>query len=289
MIAPVSEALASRVLQTPAQDEAPIRVGRLKRALVRSCLQPNSVTVLYIGQTATFESAGDLQHFFAGDVLILSGDATLKVERAVNVWVLEFRWEALAPFLSGAGRTSPAWRQFAAALGVPSETLKAYSVSAEDRSTWQRCLETLDQEVRAGRLGYCETAKAYLTLLLVNLARLIETEIVSLPLVIDPLSAKVLAYIEAHFREPLTLEGLAEHVHRSPGYLTTRLREQIGQPVMDYVIGRRMQEAETLLKMTDVPVQTVGERVGYPDPSTFSRQFRKRHGVSPAAWRSRER
>ncbi len=108
MTAPVSEALASGVLQTPAQasqaPEAPIRVGRLKRAWVRRCLQPSSATVLHIGQTATFEIAGDLQHFFAGDVLILSGDATLRVEQAVNVWVLEFRWEALAPFLSGAGQ-----------------------------------------------------------------------------------------------------------------------------------------------------------------------------------------
>lgn len=95
----------------------------------------------------------------------------------------------------------------------------------------------------------------------------------------------MLAYIEVNFRETLTLERIAAQVHRSPTYLTTRVREQIGQSLMDYVIERRMQEAETLLRTTDKPVSAVGEAVGYPEPSTFSRQFRKRCGLSPAAWR----
>ena len=58
---------------------------------------------------------------------------------------------------------------------------------------------------------------------------------------------------------------------------------------MDYVIERRMQEAEVLLKTTDNAVQTVGEHVGYPEPSTFSRLFRKRYGLSPTAWREQSK
>ena len=230
------------------------------------------------------EVGGERRTFSAGDLLILSSDVTYRVERAVNVWVLEFRWEVLAPFLTGTNHT-PTWRQFTALLGTPSGGVTPYLVPEEDRNTWQRCLHALDQELRAAQFGYCETAKAYLTLLLVRLARLVEKELPSLPLAQDPLVAKVLAYIEAHFREPLTLERLAEHVHRSPTHLTTRVREQIGQPVMDYVIGRRMQEAETLLETTNLPVSIIGEAVGYPEPSAFSRQFRKRQGLSPAAWR----
>ena len=160
---------------------------------------------------------------------------------------------------------------------------------ADARSTWQRYLQSLDQELRAQQLGYFESARAQLTLLMVSLARVLEEDLFSRPLAKDPLVAKTLAYIEAHFHEPLTLAGFAEHVHRSPTYLTTRVREQIGRSVMDYVIERRLQEAERLLETTDEPVSAIGEAVGYPEPSTFSRLFRKRHALPPAVWRKVKR
>ena len=293
MIAPVGSRMSAfRPARSEAEDVgdgAPIRVRRLKNASVRPCPRKDSVTGLYVGQAAILDVKGELQSFSAGDLLILPGNAAVEVEQAVDVWVLEFRWEALAPFLGGAGRTFPAWRQLAATVGVPTGHVRRYSVPVSEHPTWQRSLLTLDQELRGRQVGYCESAKAHLTLLLVSLARLIKEDVASMPLAEDPLVAKVLAYVEAHFREPLTLEQVARHVHRSPTYLTTRVREQVGQSLMDYVIGRRMQEAETLLNTTDDPVHVVGERVGYPEPSTFSRLFRKRHGKSPAAWREAQR
>lgn len=264
--------------------DTPIGVRRLNDASVRACQQKNSVTGLYVGQAATFEIAGERCTFSEGDLLILSEHAVLNVEQVVDVWVLKFRWDVLALFLSGTGHTST-WHQFAATLGTPAREVEQFRVPEEVRSTWQHCLQSLDQELRVQQLGYFESARAQLTLLIVSLARVLEEDITSRPLVEDPLVAKTLAYIEGHFHEPLTLKQLAEHVHRSPTYLTTRVREQIGQSVMDYVIARRMQEAEQLLTTTDEPISAIGETVGYPEPSTFSRLFRKRQALPPAAWR----
>lgn len=266
---------------------APIGVSRLNNATVQACQQKNSVTGLYVGQAATLEVGGERRVFSEGDLLVLSEHAVLGVEQVIDVWVLKFRWDALAPFLGGAGHT-PTWRQFAATLGTSAREVETFSVPKEARPTWQRCLRSLNQELHARQLGYFESATAQLTLLMVSLARVLEEEISS-PLADDPLVAKTLAYIEARFREPLTLTELAEHVHRSPTYLTTRVKEQIGRSAMDYVIERRMREAQTLLKTTDQPVSAIGEKVGYLEPSTFSRQFRKRYGSSPAAWREENR
>ena len=275
-------------LQSRHDTDTPIGVRRLNDASVRACQQKNSVTGLYVGQAATFEVAGERCTFSEGDLLILSEHAVLNVEQVVDVWVLKFRWDALALFLSGAGHTST-WHQFAATLGTPAREVEQFRVPEEVRSTWQHCLQSLNQELHVQQFGYFESARAQLTLLMVSLARILEEDITSRPLAEDPLVAKTLAYIEEHFHEPLTLKQLAEHVHRSPTYLTTRVREQIGQPVMDYVIERRMQEAERLLETTDNTVSAVGEAAGYPEPSTFSRQFRKRYGFSPAAWRTTNR
>lgn len=239
MITPVSAPGFATRIPVPKQvvDNAPIRLRRLGSGSTHLCQRKESVTGLYIGQTATLDIAGELQTFSPGDLLILPQSTPIKAAQVIDVWVLEFLWEALAPFSNGVGDTFPAWRQLAAMLNTPTGHLKRYAVSNEERTTWQRCLQTLDQELRRQQLGYCESAKAHLTLLRVSLARLLEADLASLPLTDDPLVAKVLAYIESNFRETLTLERIAAQVHRSPAYLTTRVRKQMGQSLMDYVIG----------------------------------------------------
>ena len=262
----------------------PIGVRRLEGALVKACQQKNSVTGLYIGQAATLEIGGELCTFSQGDLLILSEHAALGVEQVIDVWVLKFQWDALTPFLSDVGH-APTWCQIAATLGTSALEVERFRVPEEAHATWQRCLQSLDQELRTQQFGYFESAKAQLTLLLVSLARVIGEDLASRPLAADPLVAKTLAYIEVHLHEPLTLGQLAKRVHRSPTYLTTRVREEIGQSLMDYVIERRIRKAERLLGTTNEPISAIGEAVGYPEPSTFSRLFRKRYALSPAAWR----
>lgn len=105
----------------------------------------------------------------------------------------------------------------------------------------------------------------------------------------DSLSRRVLSLIEERYAEPLTLTQIAESVHRSPAYLTTYLRQNTGRSVVDCLITRRMDVAKDLLITTDLSVADIGERVGYPEPSVFSRQFRRALGVSPLNWRLQER
>lgn len=105
----------------------------------------------------------------------------------------------------------------------------------------------------------------------------------------DDLSRKVFSLIEKRYAEPLTLTEIARDVHRSPTYLTTYMRQNTGRSVGDCLITRRMDVAKNLLITTDLPVAEVGERVGYPEPSVFSRQFRKSLGVSPLHCRLQQR
>jgi AraC family transcriptional regulator, transcriptional activator of pobA len=48
-----------------------------------------------------------------------------------------------------------------------------------------------------------------------------------------------------------------------------------------------MAEARTILEETDLPVAEIARRVGVFDPSYFSRQFTRIHGISPRKWRMR--
>ncbi|MCK9250099.1 MAG: AraC family transcriptional regulator [Solirubrobacteraceae bacterium] len=62
-----------------------------------------------------------------------------------------------------------------------------------------------------------------------------------------------------------------------------------GRGTKEHIVDRVMLEAERLLRFTDLTVVEVAARVGFGDPLYFSRAFKRRHGLSPVAFRRRER
>jgi len=54
-----------------------------------------------------------------------------------------------------------------------------------------------------------------------------------------------------------------------------------------YLQHLRIDTARTLLEASDLGVDQIALQVGYGDPSSFSRLFRDRLGLSPGAYRRR--
>jgi AraC-like DNA-binding protein len=98
--------------------------------------------------------------------------------------------------------------------------------------------------------------------------------------------AQVLAHIDAHLHERLSLPTLARVARLSPAYFAAFFRERTGTTAMDHVRRRRIAEARALLRESDAPIEEIARRVGYPDPFHFSRLFRRLVGKSPSAYRS---
>lgn len=92
---------------------------------------------------------------------------------------------------------------------------------------------------------------------------------------------------EAHAREPLA------QVARRLGIGYERFRKDFrtrtGVSPGDYRIRRRMDAARALLLTTATPVKEVAYRLGYPNPAAFSLQFKAQIGLSPEAYRNRNR
>ncbi|MDB5098122.1 MAG: two-component response regulator [Cyanobacteria bacterium RYN_339] len=108
---------------------------------------------------------------------------------------------------------------------------------------------------------------------------------VALPAPESPAWSKVLAYIDRHFREPLSLTDVAAALGYTPSYLTHLVKRETGQTVQRWIISRRMEEAQRMLAGSDMPVTAIAHAVGYTDPNHFVRQFRQLMGVPPMAWR----
>jgi AraC-like DNA-binding protein len=92
--------------------------------------------------------------------------------------------------------------------------------------------------------------------------------------------------IETRYRSPIGLADVAKAVDRSPAYLTAVVREETGRTVLQWIIERRMREAERLLIETEQPLHAIAAAVGYDNVGYFIRQFSKRHGAPPGGWRT---
>ncbi|MGN1007875.1 MAG: AraC family transcriptional regulator [Butyricicoccus sp.] len=101
----------------------------------------------------------------------------------------------------------------------------------------------------------------------------------------DVLSRRMKDYIDAHYMEPLTLQAIGETLHASPYYLSHVFKKKTGYAPMQYLLRRRIGEAQTLLLMTDLPVARIAEMVGYETQSYFNLQFTKYVGMPPGRYR----
>jgi AraC family transcriptional regulator, transcriptional activator of pobA len=168
--------------------------------------------------------------------------------------------------------------------GIPGGLLRLH-VPPDRRPAWSATIVSIETELAERNEGYRQAALAYLTLLLVDVARLATDVVGDLRRSNETLLAEVFDVIEQRFAEPLSLRDVAGSVGLTPGHLTTLVRRRTGRTVGDWITERRMVHARQLLTDSDLPVNEIARSVGLPDPGYFARMFRRNNGVTPRAWR----
>lgn len=101
----------------------------------------------------------------------------------------------------------------------------------------------------------------------------------------DILGRRIQNYIDAHYTEPLTLQSIGDALRVSPYYLSHVFKKTLGYSPMQYLLRRRIGEAQTLLLTTRLPVGQIAEMVGYDTQSYFNSQFTKQVGMAPGRYR----
>lgn len=99
------------------------------------------------------------------------------------------------------------------------------------------------------------------------------------------LGLRIKEYIDAHYMEPITLQSMGEALHISSYYLSHVFKEMTGYSPVQYLLQRRIGEAQTLLASTDLSITRIAEMVGYDTQSYFNYQFTKNVGMSPNKYR----
>lgn len=94
-------------------------------------------------------------------------------------------------------------------------------------------------------------------------------------------------YLNNHFTERVDFASLAKRLGYCTDYFRIQFRKAAGVSPKAYVLNKRVELAETLLAQGDLPLQEVGERVGFEYYSRFSLFFKEKTGVSPGTYRKK--
>ncbi len=92
---------------------------------------------------------------------------------------------------------------------------------------------------------------------------------------------EILGYIDAHYREPLTLSDLAGEFGLSREYFSRLFHKSIGIPLTQHLLRVRISRFYLDLVSTDAPVMELLEKHGLTNYKLFSRTFREIYGGTP--------
>lgn len=105
--------------------------------------------------------------------------------------------------------------------------------------------------------------------------------------IIDERVLAACTFITDNLHKPLGVREVSEHVCLSPSRLSHLFRKYVGAGVVQWRDAQRVQYAMQILRITNMPIKTLSQTVGYDDPLYFSRVFRKHTSLSPRAFRHR--
>ena len=96
---------------------------------------------------------------------------------------------------------------------------------------------------------------------------------------------QVARYMNQAFRFPITLHDAAQMACLEDTYFSRQFKALTGFGFLDYLTQIRLQEAQRLLRSTDLPVKDISDLCGFSGSNYFGDVFRRYIGLSPTAYR----
>ena len=96
---------------------------------------------------------------------------------------------------------------------------------------------------------------------------------------------RAMDFIEEHLTEPIDYGDVAGQIYCSTYHFQRMFRAVTGYTLGEYIRFRRLSMAGRELQNTQIGILQLALKYGYDSPESFSRAFRKFHGVNPSAVR----
>ena len=95
---------------------------------------------------------------------------------------------------------------------------------------------------------------------------------------------EILNYILNNYAS-VTLEDVAQHFHFSVPHCSKLIKRFSGQSFSDLLENIRLQKAENYLLFTKLNIAEISDKIGFKNPESFIRMFKRRHNMTPSKFR----
>ena len=104
---------------------------------------------------------------------------------------------------------------------------------------------------------------------------------------LTPRINKIVAWVEEHYAEPISLQQLAATLHVSTSHLSRQFVAEMGLNFRTYLSNTRFSHAVKDIALTPRPIGQIVRDNGFCSVRRFSVLFHERYGIRPSLWRRR--
>lgn len=101
------------------------------------------------------------------------------------------------------------------------------------------------------------------------------------------LTVTVSNYIQHHLSRPVTVDAIAKELFMSRPYLSRKFKAEAGEPLTDFILRKKTEEAKRLLRYSNKPAVMIGSYLGFSSQSHFCKVFKKYTGRTPSEYREK--
>ena len=105
----------------------------------------------------------------------------------------------------------------------------------------------------------------------------------------ESLMIRIERYVKQNYNTDITVDDICKAFGCSRSHFSHTWRSAVGKSFRKYLVDLRLDNAERLLVLSSLNVTEIAFSVGFSDSNYFSNLFKRRHGMSPLAYRKREK
>ncbi|MFW6277184.1 MAG: AraC family transcriptional regulator [Prolixibacteraceae bacterium] len=103
----------------------------------------------------------------------------------------------------------------------------------------------------------------------------------------SPAVRRSIDFMNKNLGKKLTLQKISEEAGYSPTYFTTLFRKETNYSPLSYFAHLKIVKACEFLDYTRLKIKEISYHLGYSDPYYFTKDFKKKMGISPRQYRNR--